>query len=140
MAAECSTKKVLVDSDALVALIKTDDAHFKTATRLVTEAKNKQIEFFLSQYTIAEVSTVLSHKVSQVAAIRFLSGIYQFNLTVISATEAQFLKAEEIFVQQQKKGTSFFDCLNIALIQHHSLDAIFSFDKIYPKNGIQLYS
>lgn len=140
MVADLQTKKVLVDSDALVALIKRDDAHFRKASRLANQAKKQHVEFFLSQYTIAEVSTVLSNKVSQLVATQFLAGVHEFDLTVIAATQTEFLKAEEIFVQQKKKGTSFFDCLNIALIQHYSFDAIFSFDKIYAKNGISVYS
>lgn len=139
MAADSVVKKVLVDSDALVALIKTNDAHFQRATRLALQAKKKDIQFFLSQYTLAEVSTVLSYKVSQLVAIQFLSRIHEFNLTVIAPTEFQFLKAEEIFVKQKKKGTSFFDCLNMALIEQGACDLIFSFDKIYTKNGIPVY-
>lgn len=140
MVDDAVVKKVLVDSDALVALIKTDDAHFKTATRLAVQAKKQQVEFFLSQYTITEVSTVLSHKVSQAAAIQFLAGIHQFDLTVIASTESQFLKAEEIFVRQKKKGTSYFDCLNMALVEQGICEVIFSFDKIYARNGIRVYT
>lgn len=139
MANEVTEKHILIDSDALVALIKKDDAHFTTATRIAQEAKQKNVEFFLSQYTIAEVATVLSKKISQGIAIQFLANIHHFNLGVIATNEMHFLKAEEIFIRQKKKATSFFDCLNIAIVQLQGFEGIFSFDHIYPKNGIKFY-
>lgn len=140
MGAEVKDRQFLVDTDAIIALLKLDDPHHKIASRLSAESKKKNVQFFLSQYTVAEVATVLSYKVSQTIAIQFLAGIHHFDLTVIGATEAHFLKAEEVFVGQKKKGTSFFDCLNIALVQLSGFDGIFSFDKVYQKNGVKLYS
>ena len=46
----------------------------------------------------------------------------------------------EWFLKQKQKGTSYFDCYNMALLDRYKkqLVAIFSFDVIYKKNGFTL--
>lgn len=128
-----------MDADAVVALIKRDDANHKKATNLAKQAHENGAEFFISQYTVAEVCTVLSNKVSHQAAVEFLAGLYEKNITIIRATEVGFLEAEKVFVEQKKKGTSYFDCLNVALFRQLGFDQIFSFDGMYAKNGLVVY-
>lgn len=134
------TKRILADADAIVALIKRDDANHEQATNLAKQAHENGFEFFISQYTVAEVCTVLSNKVSQQVAVEFLASLYEKSITIIGATEVVFLEAEKVFTEQKKKGTSYFDCLNIALVGQGRYDAIFSFDKIYARNGIKMYA
>lgn len=133
-------QQVLVDTDALVALVKPDDSNHRKATRLAAQAQKNKIDFFISHYTVSEVCTVLSYKVSQRAAVEFLASVYTLDITVLEVTEEVFKKAEEIFVQQVKKGTSYFDCVNIALMRHHSFHQLFSFDNMYVQNGVSIYS
>ena len=39
----------------------------------------------------------------------------------------------KIFKRQTKKGTSFVDCANMAVIEKYKLDGIITFDEFYPK-------
>lgn len=130
------TKRILADADAIVALIKRDETNHEEAINLAKQAYENGFEFFISQYTVAEVCTVLSNKVSQQVAVEFLASLYEKSITIIGATEVVFLEAEKVFTEQKKKGTSYFDCLNIALFHQLGFDQIFSFDGMYTKNGV----
>ena len=37
------------------------------------------------------------------------------------------------FLKQTKKGCSFIDCANLAVIERYKLDGILTFDEFYPK-------
>lgn len=132
-------RRILADADALVALVKRDDTNHEKATNLAKQAHERGAEFYISQYTVAEVCTVLSNKVSHQVAVEFLASVHEKNITVIGATETVFLEAEKVFVEQHKKGTSYFDCVNIALFRQLGFDQMFSFDGMYAKNGVAVY-
>ena len=131
---------VLVDADALVALAKSDDSNHQKAIKINQKLQVLGINFYLSFFTIPETITVLSYKVSQNAAKKFLNQIRKTNLPVLSLPEKSKNLADKWFLKQNNKGVSFFDCYNMALMEFYkkSLKAIFSFDKIYPKNGFIL--
>ena len=40
----------------------------------------------------------------------------------------------KIFKAQTKKGISYVDCINLAVIQKFKFDGILSFDKFYPRS------
>jgi len=43
-----------------------------------------------------------------------------------------------VFKVQTSKNTSYVDCTNMVFMKQLDLDAIFSFDKVYRKNGLTL--
>lgn len=122
-------ERYLLDADFLVALSKIDDTNHTKALKLAR--KLKQLELFLSPFTIPEAATVISHRVSQEAAIRFLKEIRRRCLQELALDFESILEADRIFVEQEKKGTSWPDCLNAALCHIHSLKGVVSFDRFY---------
>lgn len=129
---------ILVDADALVALAKEDDANHKKAVEIARRIKEANL--FLSPLTIPEAVSVLSHRVSQPAAVAFLREALQRRFSAFSLTEELEAGTDKIFVAQKARGTSWADCLNIALARQYSVDAIFSFDKVYARNGLKVLS
>lgn len=131
-------KDILLDADVLVALAKVDDTNHKKAIQLSNTLQQKGTTFFVSPFTIAEAATVLSHKISQEAAKKFLKQIRGLNLSLLELPQKEQHLADEWFLKQTKKGTSYFDCYNMALMERYKkqLEAIFSFDSIYKKNGL----
>lgn len=123
--------KILVDADALVALAKEDDSNHKKAVKIARRLRKQTL--FITPLTIPEAATVLSYRVSQKAAQRFLKEARQRKLIELPLTTQISLLADEIFLKQKKKGTSWIDCLNVAMSQIHNLDRIFSFDLFYRK-------
>jgi predicted nucleic acid-binding protein len=128
--------KILVDTDFLIALIKIDDKnHLKAIDRV---QKIKEAEVFITPFTIPETVTVLFYKVSHIAAKNFLKTARN-KFSELPLNEEIIASADKIFLSQNKKGTSWIDCLNVALIKYYKLDGILSFDKFYLKLGVNVF-
>jgi predicted nucleic acid-binding protein len=128
--------KILVDTDFLIALIKIDDKnHLKAIDKV---QKIKEAKVFITPFTIPETVTVLSYKVSHIAAKNFLK-VARNKLPELPLNEEIIASADKIFLSQNKKGTSWIDCLNVALIKYYKLDGILSFDKFYLKLGVNVF-
>ncbi|MCC6220372.1 MAG: PIN domain-containing protein [Deltaproteobacteria bacterium] len=128
--------KVLVDADALVALAKSDDSNHKKALNILKRVNNPS--FYISPYAIPEAVTVLSYHVSQSAAKTFLAKIREKKIRQLPLTTELERETDKIFERQNRKGISWFDCFNVALMTTCDLDCIFSFDKFYNKAGLQM--
>lgn len=131
---------ILVDADALVAIAKSDDTNHSRALLIDRKLHQMGVIFYLSPFTVAEAATVLSYKVSQTAARKFLKEIRKLDLTTFELPEKHKLLADKWFEKQNQKGTSYFDCYNMALLDRYKnqIMAIFSFDEVYKKNGFTL--
>lgn len=131
---------VLVDADALVAIAKHDDTNHSKALLVESKLQQKGAAFYFSPFTVAEAVTVISHKVSQKAAKEFLKEIRELDIAVFELPEKYKLLADKWFEKQNKKGTSYFDCYNMALLNRYKnqVSAIFSFDEVYKRNGFAL--
>jgi predicted nucleic acid-binding protein len=134
------TKDVLVDADALVALAKTNDFNHKKAVKISKNLQKKGIDYCFSPFTIAKAATVLSYKASQQSAKKFLNLVRKINIPALELTQQHKLSADKWFLKQKVKGASYFDCYNMALLDRYKnqLEAIFSFDAVYKKNGFTL--
>lgn len=128
---------VIIDADVLVALVKSDDSNYQKALNISESLQKRGCTWYISPYTIGEVVTVISYKVSQTAAKKVLKELRKQNLNVLALNEEQLHLADNWFNKQSKKGTSYFDCYNMALLERYKnqLDAIFSFDTVYKRNG-----
>jgi len=127
---------VLVDADALVALAKEDDSNHNKAVDICKILQKKGVSYLVSPFAVAEAVTVISYKVSQKAAISFLEETRTIdNLSEVSLPEQHAPLADAWFIKQKKKGTSYFDCYNMALLERYKAYKIFSFDKVYESNG-----
>jgi len=131
------TKDVLVDADALVALIKENDSNHQKALAISRKLQEQGTSYYFSPFTVAEASTVISYKMSHSHAIQFLRGVRKLNIPIMELPEADNNLADAWFSKQKEKGTSYFDCYNMALLDYHKklLSGIFSFDHVYLSNG-----
>lgn len=134
---------VLVDADALVALAKPDDSNHEKALQISQHLQKRGVTYLLSPFTIAEAATVLSYRVSHQAAKKFLKEMEDLDLPVVSLPKGQRNIANQWFLKQtNRKGVSYFDCYNLALLDRYQsqIGAIFSFDSVYRKNGFNVTS
>lgn len=137
------TKKVLLDADALIALINKDDFSHNRALKINQELQKSGISRYLSPFTIFETVTVLSHKISHQIAKDFLIEVRKKDyFLTLCLDEKNATLADKWFLKQTTKGISYFDCYNMALLEKYKnqLDGIFSFDAIYRKNGFKTFS
>lgn len=130
---------VFVDSDAFIAFIKKDDTNHKSAAQLYLRLKRRQVVFLTSNYVFAEVVTVLSYRLGQQVALAFIEQLRNNShaIDIRMGDEQIFDLATDIFKRQASKNVSFTDCTNMAFLVCEGLDAIFSFDGIYKKNGFK---
>ena len=131
-------KDVLVDADALVALAKIDDSNHEKAVNLSNKLQRAGVGYCFSPFTVAEAATVLSYKTTHQSASEFLKEIRKMDIPVLELPEKYEELSDDWFLKQNKKGTSYFDCYNMTLMERYKLVAIFSFDSIYKRNGFTL--
>lgn len=126
--------KLLADSDFLFGLFVPDDFHYKRARQIWIGLVRKDSEVFVLNLTIQETATVLSHKRGQFAAVSFINKLPELKLKLIEVDMDMEKDGWKIFKTQTKKGTSFVDCINIAVMHKYKFDGILSFDEFYPKS------
>jgi len=128
---------LLIDADAIFALMVRNDTNHRKAVSLIN--KNKKVVISILNTTIAEIATVLFRKVSHQAALKFLTDVKNGDFIIITVEDKLMDKATVYFEKQKTKTVTFFDCLNMAAMEIFNFEAIFSFDKGYAKNGFKLY-
>lgn len=135
-------REVLVDTDILVSIFKSDDSNHLKAMKLCESLQEKGVEFILSPFILYEAATVISYKISHTKAISFVKEMKEIDLSVYSLSAEHLELAEKWFFKQKGKGISYIDCYNMALMERYKsqLDGIFSFDEIYRKNGFKTFS
>ena len=128
--------KVLLDSDAVIALVKEDDASHEPAVKLFK--KYKEIEIFIADTTLSESVTTLGRRVSRETSYLCLDFLRQSSFIIVFIDEKIIESAEQYYRQQTSVKNTFVDCINMAVAKAYHLDAIFSFDKGYSQNGFKL--
>ena len=130
---------IFVDTDAFVALAKSDDANHARAVHILDGLTRRGVLFRTSNYVFLEAVTVISQRVSHDAAMSFIQTLCApaSPFPVRWVTEELHARAVRIFSAQTSKNVSLVDCANMALMQEEKMEAIFSFDSIYKKNGFQ---
>lgn len=129
--------KLLIDSDALFGLFVPTDPHHVRAKSVYIREIEKGTRLTVLNLVIQETATVLSHKVNQRLAVDFIDKFRELDIPILTVDEDLALTAWKIFRAQTKKGTSFVDCANMAVIGKYKLDGIITFDEFYPK-GLML--
>lgn len=126
-------RKIALDSNVLVALYKLDDSTHQKAKEITRRLHDQGDTFLVLNLVVQETATVISIKVGQEEAKDF----YRKRDRIIDQEIVLDSDLEElawnIFVKQAKKGTSFVDCANLAVIEKYKLDGILTFDEFYPK-------
>ena len=133
-------RKIFIDADAFVALAREDDANHKRAVSSLQHLIKQSVVFITSNYVFAESVTVISMRLGHAAAVRFIDAMRsdESDYLVRRATDTIDETAIQIFKEQTSKNTSFVDCTNMAFLRQFHMDAIFSFDGVYKKNGFVL--
>lgn len=124
--------KLLVDSDFWYGLVVEKDAHHEQVTRNFRVYQKKQAEFLCLKLVIYETVTVLSRRIDQKRSLIFLEKFNYLPVTLIELDQKLENRTWDIFKKQTKKGTSFVDCANLAVVEHYKLDGILSFNTFYP--------
>ncbi len=134
-----SKNTVFVDSDVFVALFFSGDANAERARRLLQKLTDSETNVITSNMVRMETATVLSHRQGMTAANQFLASTKLMD--AINATDELLEESLQLFSEQQKRGSSVVDCINVSIMRRYGITEIASFDKAYPKQyGVALVS
>ncbi|HJZ06235.1 hypothetical protein A2634_02190 [Candidatus Amesbacteria bacterium RIFCSPHIGHO2_01_FULL_48_32] len=124
--------KVLIDANVLIGIAREKDALHARAVELMERMK-KGYEVWVLNLVVQEAATVLSMRDGMNQARRFHEGYKDLVDVEIGLDNELEKSAWRVFLMQRKKGTSFVDCANLAVIRKYKLDGILTFDEFYPK-------
>lgn len=125
--------KYLVDSDFLISFSSDEDSTHPKSIKIYKNL-DKNTELLALNLVFQESTTVVSKRFGMQKAKTFYEMINKFIDTRILLDDDIEKEAWKIFLKQNKKGTSFIDCANLAILEKYKLDGILSFDEYYPKN------
>lgn len=132
-------KRVLFDSDGIIALFSFDDASHKKAEEITNLLEENKAKLFCCSTTLAEVTTSLQRKFNnRPMARRVFEGIRESKIDIVPIDGETLDSAYTIFLTSHSKQNTIFDAINIAVAKKYQIDAIFSFDSWYKKQGVKL--
>lgn len=134
-----NSKRVLFDSDGIIAFFSIDDASHARAEAITKTLAENKARLFCCSTTLAEVMTSLQRKFgNRPMAQRVFEGMRKNNVEIIPVDGGILDTAYEFFLSSRSKRNTIFDAINIAAAKKYQMDAIFSFDTWYPKHGLSL--
>lgn len=130
---------VLLDSDAIIASILDDDFLHDRAMDVFTQLARKQVAFSITATTVAETVVGLHRKFNERRrALDFLDKIINHWAKLVVVDESIMSEAYRILLRSQSKQNTIFDAINLAAVSRYHLDAIFSFDRWYARQGAKM--
>ncbi len=129
--------EVLVDSDAFVAWFVAFDLLHRTASDVFEKLIHEQALMVATNWVLVETATVLSYRVGQDQARRFLKHFETSHFPIVRVTEDLEQETLSFFKRQNGRGVSMIDCANAVVAKHFGIPRIFSFDKFYRRLKIR---
>lgn len=128
--------RVLVDSDALIGLIKEDDLIHERCLRVLDQIQQSNFTLVIPYAIILEAATTLSRKLQLPEKSKQLLEYY---LIIKKEDNCDFEVSEfvaNLYNPKTSKKNSSFDYYVLALAKKNDIKHIFSFDSFYKKNGL----
>lgn len=130
---------VFVDASAFFALLNRRDRFYQEAVEISKLLAEREEVLFTSNYTLAETYTVLRSKMGVAIASRFAQEMSAGSIRVLWVDEEIHGRGLEIFLfRDEPDDLSFFDCVDLAVMERFAIDRAFSFDSHFGILGIPL--
>lgn len=130
--------KLFIDTSALVALRRKDDAQHARAKEFLLQAG--AVEFHTCNLTFSETLTLLAARHGQDAAIDFGTDFMAVQRMKVYYADATLERAGLAVLRAfRDKRLSFVDAATIALVRAERLDGVFGFDADFERCGVRLY-
>ena len=129
---------LLLDSDFLIALANKEDASHDKAAILFQKICNETLHAL--NIVFQESTTVISKRFGMIRAKLFYIRLNKLVNKIIILDSSIESLTWKLFLNQTKKGTSFVDCANLAVLEYYKLDGILSFDEFYKNKRIKSYA
>jgi predicted nucleic acid-binding protein len=124
---------IFVDSGGWFALVvPSDPSH----SRVQTVVDNASDSLFTTDYIVDETLTLLRARGEYHRAIELGSHFFEGGLTTLHRiTDAELLRAWQIFRDFSDKGWSFTDCTSKAVIEGHQIKTAIALDRHFQQFG-----
>lgn len=134
-------KTVVVDTDALIALINKEDSMAAKALKTLEGLYEREVRLLYPATTIVEATTALQRKLSNPSlTTEIVRTIKESQFEIVPIDQAVLELAETLFKPSDSKQSTLFDAIVAAVAKTIKADAIFGFDKWYEKIGLRLAS
>lgn len=126
----------LLDADAIIGLIKPDDALHERALKISTFLLKHKIETYWPFPIVLEAATALARALNNPDLAKEVLENYPESKQVIDLEVADIVA--NIYDPRTSKKNTPFDHYLLALARKNNIKYIFSFDDFYTKNGLTL--
>lgn len=133
-------KSVIVDSSALVAILKSDDADHEKALQVDTRNTANDLYVLLPYEIVAETLNIIGKKVNRASAVEAGRTILLWQASgdvILLASDPQTLSLAIELQATAIGGPSYIDCLVMAHADKQRTPYVFGFDAAFSKNGYQ---
>lgn len=127
--------KILIDTDALVALASSSDSGHDWAQNVRKKIWGWKCVIYLSSFSFGEVVTVSSQKLGLKVAWELAEKMNTGGYVIVEVDKELRSRGLEWFKKQTTKNARFTDCVNMALMEEVDIKWVFSRDELYRKNG-----
>jgi len=135
-------KTIIVDSSALVALLKRDDAdHEKAVIIMDGPVVQQRLRVVLPSEVLAETLNILGKKLgnrAETAAGRVLLNRIVSGDLLLASSSPKIIRTALELRATYTGNPSFIDCLVMAYTEEYQTKLIYGFDETFHKNGYQL--
>lgn len=121
---------LLIDTSALVAARNADDKNHEKALDIMTRAlKGEFGKLYVSDYIFDEAVTIAHIRTGNKDFANDIGGFARVKPIIFRFIEPiDFERAWELYPQFKDKDFSFTDCTNIAFMERHDIDTLFTYD------------
>lgn len=129
---------IFADSDAYIAIYLPQDPNNGKAEELSRKIEKEDLKIVTSWDVIDEVATKLSYALGKLVSKKFLEDRRKSDEEIYFIDRKSSSEAIKLFNKQTSKRVSLTDCSNMVIAKSLGVDAFFSFDRHYKKNGFKL--
>lgn len=134
-------KIVVVDADAIMALVNEDDANHEHAVKISSILSEQNATLLVPVSAVIEAITALKRAIDRPDLAKTLIEMCESGSIPVIDVTADILPLAILFINPEgSKKDTFFDAVIAAIAKKNNADAIFSFDKGYKKTKILLIS
>jgi predicted nucleic acid-binding protein len=132
---------IVVDADALIALVDCDDLHAVDAFALLKRLRELEALLLYPATTILEAATTLLRKLNKPALVAQIVAATKARHSTIEPVDHELIdEAATLFTPHGSKQNTLFDAIVAAVARRYDARAVFSFDARYTKQGLSLAS
>ena len=135
-----SDKPVIIgDADGLIALAHEDDVHHAAAVRILQQLIEREAHILFPLTAVTEAITTIQRKLSNPnLADQLVQQVKAGAVAIEVVDKTVFHQALTLFAPHASKQNTLLDAIVATVARKYRADAIFSFDRWYPKVGLVL--